>query len=103
MDGYVGKPFAVGLENTLCSRAARSGLLKIGRNEIPPGGYHSLNRLPLPPIILLGEVSHTQDREMIREYRRTLGSCPVQELTPGACSLLGLEIEERIPLRLVGC
>jgi hypothetical protein len=78
MDGYdFGKPFAVGQEETLGSGAARSGDLKIGRNKIPPAGYHSLDRLPLPPITLLGEVPHTREREMISEYRRTLGSSPV--------------------------
>jgi hypothetical protein len=78
MDGYdFGKPFAVGQEESLGSGAARSGDLKIGRNKIPPAGYHSLDRLPLPPITLLGEVPHTREREMIREYRRTLGSSPV--------------------------
>src|SRR3712207_4998265 len=37
---------------------------------------------------------------MIREYRRALGSGPVQELTPSGRSLLRLKIEARIPLRL---
>ena len=78
----------------MCSGAARSGHLKIGRKMNPPVGYHSLDRLPLPPITLLGEVPHTREREMIREYRRTLGSSPVPE-----AHLLGAYSPQRGPLR----